>query len=157
MVSNPKEASLAQQAGFHSTSRYNINTANKVMPDFTERYEDVMEAHHEHWNKMTNESPLINLPVVTMGWDPTPRCRQDFPWPYPYKEYPYVPVVVGNTPKLYEQLLNDAAKHIEKMFVIHLQSYYTVGMNGQKVVIYFLKNELALLLGSYKKSIWRNT
>ena len=114
MVSNPKEASLAQQAGFHSTSRYNINTANKVMPDFTERYEDVMEAHHEHWNKMTNESPLINLPVVTMGWDPTPRCRQDFPWPYPYKEYPYVPVVVGNTPELYEQLLNDAAKHIEK-------------------------------------------
>lgn len=114
MVSNPKEASLAQQAGFHSTSRYNINTANKVMPDFTERYEDVMEAHHEHWNKMTNESPLINLPVVTMGWDPTPRCRQDFPWPYPHKEYPYVPVVVGNTPELYEQLLNDAAKHIEK-------------------------------------------
>ena len=113
MVSTPELAKIMKQAGFQSTSKYNVNTANKVLPDFTERYEDVMEAHRDLWDKMTNESPLVNLPVVTMGWDVTPRCRQDVPWPFPQKEYPYVPVVVGNTPERYEQLLRDAAKHIE--------------------------------------------
>jgi hypothetical protein len=113
MVSTPELAKIMKQAGFQSTSKYNVTTANKVLPDFTERYEDVMVAHQQLWDKMTTESPLVNLPVVTMGWDVTPRCRQDVPWPYPYKEYPYLPVVVGNTPELYEELLHDAAKHIE--------------------------------------------
>jgi hypothetical protein len=113
MVARPSEASYVAKAGFHSTSRYNVATANKVRPDFTERYEDVMEAHRAHWKRMTVESPLVNLPVVTMGWDSTPRCRQDFPWPYPAREYPYTPVVVGNTPERFAELLRDAARHLE--------------------------------------------
>jgi hypothetical protein len=113
MVARPSVALFVEKAGFHSTSRYNVPTANKVQSDFTERYEDVMVAHREHWKKMTAESPLVNLPVVTMGWDASPRCRQDFPWPYPAREYPYSPVVIGNTPERFEQLLRDAANHIE--------------------------------------------
>jgi len=113
MVSSPAAATVVEQAGFRSTSRYNVTTASKVRPDFTERYEDVMEAHRAHWEKMA-ASPLVNLPVVTMGWDSTPRCRLDVPWPFPKREYPYGPVVVGNTPELFEQLLRDAARHIER-------------------------------------------
>ncbi|HPA18823.1 MAG TPA: glycoside hydrolase family 99-like domain-containing protein [Verrucomicrobiae bacterium] len=113
MVAEPKAAELAKEAGFHSTSRYNIAHANKTQPDFTERYEDVMEAHRESWAKMGATS-IVNLPVVTMGWDSTPRCRPDVPWPFAKKEYPYVPVVVGNTPELYEQLLRDAARLLER-------------------------------------------
>jgi hypothetical protein len=58
--------------------------------------------------------------VVTTGWDASPRCRQDVPWPFPVEPasgrrvYPYVPVVVGNTPERFEQLLRDAAEHIER-------------------------------------------
>ena len=113
MVSSPAAAAVMEQAGFRSTSRYNVNTARKVRPDFTERYEDVMDAHRTHWEKMT-ASPLVDLPVVTMGWDSTPRCRPDVPWPFPKFEYPYGPVVVGNTPERFEQLLRDAARHMEK-------------------------------------------
>jgi len=113
MVSRTESAVLSKEAGFSSISRYNVASAGKVSPDFTEKYEDVMEAHRVHWKKMTEESPLVNMPVVTMGWDATPRCRQDVPWPYPVKEYPYIPVVVGNTPALFEQLLKDAAAHVE--------------------------------------------
>ena len=113
MVSNPAQATVMEQAGFRSTSRYNVNTAGKVQPDFTERYEDVMDAHRAHWEKM-KASSLVDLPVVTMGWDSTPRCRLDVPWPFEKKrEYPYGPVVVGNTPELYGQLLRDAARHME--------------------------------------------
>ncbi|MDD4869520.1 MAG: glycoside hydrolase family 99-like domain-containing protein [Kiritimatiellae bacterium] len=126
MLSDPKAVETVKQAGFQSTSRYNVNTANKAQPDFTEKYEDVMEAHRVHWGKMSASS-LVNLPVVTMGWDVTPRCRRDIPWPFPRREYPYVPVVVGNTPELYEQLLRGAARHIEsdtrKPFAVVLNAW----------------------------------
>lgn len=112
MVSSPAQGALMEQAGFSSTSRYGVNSTGKVQPDYTERYEDLMEAHRVHWEKM-RASPLVDLPVVTMGWDSTPRCRLDVPWPFPKREYPYGPVVVGNTPELYEQLLREAARQME--------------------------------------------
>jgi len=111
-----------QSAGFLSTSRYNVASAGKVQPDLTERYEDVMQAHREHWERML-ASPLVDLPVATMGWDASPRCRPDVAWPFPmtptsnkYKfyEYPYMPVVVGNTPQRFQELLADMARHAER-------------------------------------------
>jgi hypothetical protein len=119
MVADPKSAAIVQEAGFQSTSRYNVNSARKAGPDFTEQYEDLMQAHRDHWQRMTSSAPLANLPVVTTGWDVTPRCAKDVPWPFPVAptsgrhEYPYVPVVVGNTPERFEQLLRDAARHVE--------------------------------------------
>jgi len=119
MVSRAEDAAVVKEAGFRSSSKYNVLAAGKVRPDLTVSYEDVMEAHREHWQKMST-APLVNLPVVTVGWDATPRCRQDVPWPFPISPwsnrhaYPYCHVVVGNTPERFEQLLRDAAKHIEQ-------------------------------------------
>jgi hypothetical protein len=118
MVATPQAAAILKEAGFASTSRYNVSTARKVQPDMTERYEDVMEAHRQHWKNM-QASTLVDVPVVTMGWDASPRCRQDVPWPFPksakgWPEYPYTHVVVGNTPERFEQLLRDAARHVEQ-------------------------------------------
>ncbi len=119
MVSDPKAAATAamlEEAGFRSTSRYNVTTAWKFGPDLIEQYEDVMAAHREHWDRMRTTS-LVDLPVVTMGWDVTPRCRPDVPWPFPKTdkgrhEYPYGHVVVGNTPERFGQLLRDAAERV---------------------------------------------
>ena len=78
-----------------------------------------MQAHRNHWQKM-GTAPLVNLPVVTDRWDATTRCRQDVPWPFPISPwanrhaYPYCHLVVGNTPERFEQLLSDAAAHIEQ-------------------------------------------
>lgn len=113
MVVSPKEAAILKEAGFQSTSRYNITSAGKVRPDLTERYEDVMEAHRRQWKSML-ASDLVHLPVATMGWDSTPRCRHDVSWPFPKLEYPYTHVVVGNTPELFEQLLRDASAHVQR-------------------------------------------
>jgi hypothetical protein len=120
MAADPKSAAILKKAGFACTSRYNVHTTGKVSPDLTEPYEKIMQAHREHWQKMTVGSPLTNLPVVTTGWDVTPRCARDVPWPFPAMpnsgrhEYPYVPVVVGNTPERFEQLLRDVAQHVER-------------------------------------------
>jgi hypothetical protein len=119
MVSTPGAVPILEEAGFRSTSRYNVHSAGKVGPDLTERYEDIMDAHREHWQKM-GASSLVDLPVVTTGWDATPRCAQNVEWPFPVSplsggyEYPYVPVVVGNTPERFEELLRDAAAHVKQ-------------------------------------------
>lgn len=119
MVASVKAGALLKEAGFHSTSRYNVSTAQKVGPDLTERYEDVIDAHKAHWQRMAS-APLVDMPVVTMGWDATPRCAKEVPWPFPVaplsgrREYPYIHVVVGNTPERFEQLLRAAAAQVDR-------------------------------------------
>jgi hypothetical protein len=60
---------------------------------------------------------LVDLPVVTMGWDVTPRCAPQVPWPFPpapgsgRHEYPYISVVLGNTPERFAELCALAAAH----------------------------------------------
>lgn len=113
MVTNPTQSKQAKAAGFLSTSRYNVTTAGMVRPDDTEDYEDIMEAHRRHWKAMQS-APLVDLPVVTRGWDSSPRCRVDTPWPWRAKggtfQYPYTHIVTGSTPERFEQLLRDAQK-----------------------------------------------
>jgi hypothetical protein len=109
MTSRPSEVPLLREAGFRSTGRYNINAARpQRAPDF-EDYEEIMQAHRDHWDRMAG-TDLPNMPVVTMGWDPTPRCRPDVSWPFPEQEYPYVSIIAGNTPQRFERLLRDAAE-----------------------------------------------
>jgi len=117
MVSAPDAVPMLKEVGFRSTCRYNLHTAGKVGPDLTEDYRDIMKAHREHWEKMSGGA-LVNLPMATVGWDATPRCAKDVEWPFPVSpisdryDYPYVSVVVGSTPERFEQLLQDAAKHV---------------------------------------------
>jgi hypothetical protein len=121
MVHDVKWATMLKEAGFQSTSRYGV-VAGEVQPDGTRQYEDMMEAHRKHWDSML-ASPMVDLPVATMGWDSTPRCRTNVPWPFPYSpnsgakpsyEYPYSPVVVGNTPERFERLLRDVSEHVHR-------------------------------------------
>jgi len=114
MVSTAAESEQMKAAGFQSTSRYNVSTAGKAKPDGTEDYEDVMEAHRQHWKNM-QAAQLVNIPVVTRGWDSSPRCRTDVPWPFPRTtgggfEYPYMQIVTGVTPERFERLLREAAQ-----------------------------------------------
>jgi hypothetical protein len=109
MVSSSAQSEQMKAAGFQSTSRYNVTTAGKARPDGTEDFEDVMEAHRQHWKNM-QAAQLANIPVVTRGWDSSPRCRADVPWPWPRTEYPYTQIVTGVTPERFERLLRDAAQ-----------------------------------------------
>ena len=119
MVWTAEPVALLKEAGFRSTTTYIVNTAGKVAPDLTEQYEDLMEGHRDVWRRMSAAS-LPYLPVVSMGWDVTPRCVKDVPWPFPPSplsgrhDYPYMSLVVGNTPERYEQLCRDAADQVAR-------------------------------------------
>ncbi len=114
---SPTHLPALTEAGFASVGSYNIASAGQAGDDGTEPYEAVMAAHLTRWAQMSSGT-LPYVPVATMGWDASPRCRADVPWPFPQIDgrhhYPYVPVVVGNTPERFEQLLRDAAAHVDQ-------------------------------------------
>lgn len=115
MVRSPEPVAELRQAGFHSTTCYNVATSGKVSPALTEQYGDVMDAHRDLWSRMA-DTDLPHCPVVTMGWDVTPRCETSVPWPFPpasrsgRHDYPYGPVVLGNTPDRFAALCREAAR-----------------------------------------------
>ena len=127
MSKNPTQVSTMIEAGFHGLGSYNQQTGGKVRPDCTEDYLDVMAGHCELWSKMI-EQGLPYLPVVTMGWDATPRCRADVPWPFeqPY-EYPYTWIVTGNTPERWRDLLTEAAALEPSAILLYAWNEWTEG------------------------------
>ncbi|MBI5094012.1 MAG: glycoside hydrolase family 99-like domain-containing protein [Candidatus Hydrogenedentes bacterium] len=119
MVGNSDPVSELKDAGFHSTTSYNFISSGTAGPDFIERYEDLAAMHPVKWREIA-AAPLPYLPVVTMGWDVTPRCEKHIPWPFPDqpgrgpRSYPYGPVVVGNTPELFGKLCGAARQHLRE-------------------------------------------
>lgn len=118
MIWSADPVGVFHEAGFLSTTSYNITSSGKVSPELVERYEDLVEFHPVKWRELA-QTALPYLPVVTMGWDVTPRCEKHIPWPFPpapgttQPSYPYGHVVVGNTPELFQTLCRSARQHIE--------------------------------------------
>ncbi len=121
MTWDTKHVDTFKAAGFETTTRYNVNTTGKIGPrdEPLEQYPDIMAQHRSWWRRMSAQ-PLPHLPVVTMGWDVSPRARHDIKWPFPpapgqkQRKYPYMHIVVGNTPERFEQLCRDTRAHLEK-------------------------------------------
>ncbi len=108
MVDGPGQVARCRDAGFRSTTIYNVTDSGKTSPQLTQDYEDLMQAHHRVW-KAIAATPLSHIPVVTMGWDVTPRCEHNVPFPFAKHNYPYCRIVVGNTPERFGKLCKAAA------------------------------------------------
>ena len=109
MTWKPEVVALYAEAGFHSTTTYNITSTGKTSPEGTQDYQDLIRAHSDHWKAMA-ATTLPHCPMVTMGWDVTPRCEHQVPFPFAKAKYPYGPVVVGNTPERFGRLCKLAAE-----------------------------------------------
>ncbi|MDD5704398.1 MAG: glycoside hydrolase family 99-like domain-containing protein [Kiritimatiellae bacterium] len=138
MTSDAKRTPEFKAAGFATTTCYNVLASGKAGPgtDLIDRYEDVMEAHRKVWRTLHRAGGSY-LPVVTMGWDVSPRCRHDERWPFrtakengapgafvPFESagerkgklrYPYIHVAVGNNPKLFGRLCRDSIRFLEQV------------------------------------------
>jgi len=114
MTNNAGKTEEFAAAGFHSSTSYIVLDAGTSRKEDkgVQQYSELIKAHHRNW-KAFDQGPLPYFPVVTMGWDVTPRCLKEVPFPYiKHQEYPYTHVVVGNTPKRFEQLCHDAVEHL---------------------------------------------
>ncbi len=119
MIWEPGAAAGLKDAGFHSTTTYNINSTGQPGAGLVQRYPDVMAEHARKWRALA-ATPLPHCPVVTMGWDVTMRCDPQLPWPFPPSKltgghgYPYGHIVTGNTPRRFGQLCRRAVEHVRQ-------------------------------------------
>lgn len=103
-----------REAGFDSVTTYNICSSPKAsLPDHPlDEYSDVIDAHVKCWKEMDGRG-IPYSPVVTIGWDPSPRWVPETPWPPPAQGYPYTTVAVHNTPDLFGKLCRYAVEHVQ--------------------------------------------
>jgi hypothetical protein len=108
MVWGPKDVDELRDAGYASTTTYNVTGSGKAVK-LIDQYSDLIAHHQAVWTDMAGTS-LPHAPVVTMGWDVTPRCETTVKWPFPpsplsgNRDYPYGHIVVGNTPGRFKEL-----------------------------------------------------
>jgi hypothetical protein len=111
MTNTPQGVAGFREAGFLTTTSYNHIDSGKTSATLTQEYEDLMATHIDAWKRI-GQGPLPHCPVVTMGWDVTPRCKHDVPWPFTKVKYPYIHVVQGNTPERFGRLCRQAAEFV---------------------------------------------
>lgn len=140
MTKFPKYGELLKEAGFECTSSYNIQfyslkdcKARVEKGQWLFDYSEIMDRHRDIWNDLSKGSPLPNIPIVTRGWDSTPRCLLSEKFPYKKLDYPYSPIIVNDTPDKFETLLREARDHAaedpKKPFAILINAWneYTEG------------------------------
>jgi hypothetical protein len=116
MVNSAHDVDELRDAGYSSTTTYNIISSGIISPNLTERYEDLIGAHRAFWSQMS-DTALPYHPIVTMGWDVTPRCEYSVPWPFPPSpltgkhDYPYMSLTEGNTPERFRELCESSLRY----------------------------------------------
>src|SRR5688572_5508272 len=112
----PQSIPSIKQAGFDSMTSYNVTTmsAGLTLPDEPfEEYDAMVKRHEGYWDNMdTGELPYG--PVVTVGWDCTPRWERDVPWPPERNHYPYSPVIINNTPEKFGDLMRRGLRQYQE-------------------------------------------
>lgn len=112
----PQSIPSLKLAGFDSMTSYNVTPMSsglKLPEQPFEEYDAFVERHESYWDNM-DTGDLPYGPVVTIGWDVTPRWEHDVPWPPERNHYPYTPIVINNTPEKFGELVRRGLRQIEE-------------------------------------------
>jgi hypothetical protein len=127
------QAKQAREVGFEQVTAYNITHGQGQQPaQALVEYEDVMRQHVQHWRNMESTG-LPYWPIVTQGWDVSPRNHPYEPWPPVRWEWPWGHIVVGNTPERFGQLAHAARRFMStqttqpKVMVLNAWNEWTEG------------------------------
>ncbi|MDD4890911.1 MAG: glycoside hydrolase family 99-like domain-containing protein [Phycisphaerae bacterium] len=127
------EAKTAREVGFDHVTTYNyVRGANQQAGQPLVDYADVMAGHVSLW-KSLNESGVPYWPVVTHGWDVSPRVHPYEPWPPVRWAWPWGHIITGNTPDRFGQLVTAARRFLAtqsnkpKVMVINAWNEWTEG------------------------------
>jgi hypothetical protein len=111
----PQSIGDVKKAGFDSMTSYNVTTMSSGFqyPNQPfEEFEHFARRHEGYWDNM-DTGVLPYGPVVTVGWDVTPRWELNVPWPPEKNHYPYTPIVINNTPEKFGDLVRRGLRQIE--------------------------------------------
>ena len=139
-----------KEAGFDSVTTYNITASSKAsLPEHPlDEYEDLVVEHEKFWKQM-DTGVLPYGPIVTVGWDPSPRWARDVSFPPANLGYPYTTVVVHSTPERFGELCRRARSTAGTHVCNRRRSLSMPGMNGLKAARCFRTR-------NSKRDIWRS-
>ncbi len=84
----------------------------------TEPYSKALASAKLYWGKFRNDYPdMLYTPNISMGWDSSPRCMQTDN--FQQGMYPWLPVIVGNTPAAFQGALEDARHFLDEYNPAH--------------------------------------
>lgn len=118
MVHHRNDIPGVTAAGFRSASAYNVTPYDFDDTDVTATNGETRQVFtHEQYAKAhipfnaqfaADRDFVPYIPVVCRGWDCTPRCRQDEPFPFRTLSYPYLGVISGMKPGVFGGMVRSA-------------------------------------------------
>ena len=110
---NPKEMLSALTAKSVSTYAY-IHHFDYMKAGFPAApYKKALDDNKKYWRDFIKQYPdVLYTPNVSMGWDASPRTMQTDK--FEARDYPWTPVVVGNTPEVFKNALLDAKNFLDE-------------------------------------------
>jgi hypothetical protein len=106
-VADPKQ--LVKDLGFDSVTSY-VWIHHVPLPQQVTPYDQVRDAYFQYWDKAERTFDVPYFPNVTMGWDPSPRARQEDT--FDNSGYPFTNTIGGNTPERFQQALEMARQRL---------------------------------------------
>ena len=103
---------LLEQLGVDSTTSYVWIHHVKLDSFPVTQYDKLAHAYEEYRATVATTLEKPYFPNVSMGWDSSPRaCQSDI---YVAKQYPFLPVVEGNTPEAFGRALASAKTFLDQ-------------------------------------------
>lgn len=123
MVHHVKDLPLVKAAGYDSASSYNVTPYDFDDNDVGRQvgrgkkqvltHEEFAECHRQYNARIAAAAEIPYIPTATRGWDCTPRCRDDVPFPWKSLVYPYLGVVSGLKSEVFRGILEDVRTQAE--------------------------------------------
>ncbi|SFJ41527.1 Glycosyltransferase WbsX [Paenibacillus sp. UNC496MF] len=149
-IIGPDANALIRMLGIDSVTSYVwIHHAEpEAFPDAP--YADCAAAAAALWPAFRDAYEVPYFPNATMGWDPGPRCAQDRP--HVRGDYPYTPILTGNTPEAFARMLREMKDYLDrasgldpKLFTVYAWNEWTEGGYLEPDTVHGLK---------YLEAIW---
>ncbi len=123
------EDTLLKEVGFDSTGRYGWGEYRDDFPAL--EYSEWFERNKGVAAEMTKKFSIPYNPVVSTGWDSSPRTVQSDM--YDKRDYPFGTVITNNTPELFEKALRSISDFMQSEdstgSIVHL-SYWNEWTEG---------------------------
>jgi hypothetical protein len=114
---------LIERLGFDSVTSY-VWIHEIRLDTFPQTpYKEVMDKATGIWQREVDRFGVPYYPNVTMGWDSSPRCRQEDP--FENKGYPFMASMSGNTPEAF----GEALEKVKEFLKAHPQCNNTITIN----------------------------
>ncbi len=126
---NPKE--YLNALSISSTTSYTWIHHVELQEFPKTEYGALAEKSARYWQTAVEKSSLPYFPNVSMGWDASPRtCQSDV---FTKWDYPFLPVVTGNTPEAFRESLRRVRRFLDehpaslRTFTINAWNEWTEG------------------------------